>query len=66
MGIQLKRLNMKSRMTGDCHVRFCEGLGVKSPRATRPDIAIVTLFASRRYAPQQKVRQCTQCRLSKC
>ena len=22
-------------MTGDCHVRFCEGLGVKFPRATR-------------------------------
>jgi len=26
---------MKSRMTGDCHVRFCEGLGVKLPRPTR-------------------------------
>ncbi len=25
----------KSRMTGDCHVRFREGLGVKFPRATR-------------------------------
>ena len=25
----------KSRMTGDCHVRICEGLGVKFPRATR-------------------------------
>lgn len=23
-------------MTGDCHVRFCEGLGVKFPRATHP------------------------------
>jgi hypothetical protein len=22
-------------MTGDCHVRICEGLGVKFPRATR-------------------------------
>jgi hypothetical protein len=22
-------------MTGDCHVRFCEGLGVKFPGATR-------------------------------
>jgi len=28
-------LDDKSRMTGDCHVRFCEGLGVKFPRATR-------------------------------
>jgi hypothetical protein len=25
----------KSRMTGDCHVRFCESLGVKLPLATR-------------------------------
>ena len=32
----------------------------------QPDIAIVTLFASRRFAPRQKVRQCTQCRLSNC
>src|ERR1017187_9800636 len=29
---------MKSRMTRECHVRFCEGLGVKFPGATRPDI----------------------------
>ena len=26
---------MKSRMTGDCQVRFCERLGVKLPRSTR-------------------------------
>ena len=25
----------KSRMTGDCHVRICEGRGVKFPPATR-------------------------------
>ncbi len=25
----------KSRMSGDVHVRICEGLGVKFPRATR-------------------------------
>ena len=31
----LKRLDNKSRMTGDCHVRFCESLEVKSPWATR-------------------------------
>jgi hypothetical protein len=27
---------MKSRMTRECHVRICEGLGVKFPGATRP------------------------------
>ena len=25
----------KSRMTGDCHVRFCERFGVKVPLSTR-------------------------------
>ena len=30
-----RQLDDKSRMTGDCHVRICEGLGVKFPRATR-------------------------------
>jgi uncharacterized protein (DUF302 family) len=29
------RLDNTSRMTGDCHVRFCEGVGVKLPCATR-------------------------------
>jgi hypothetical protein len=29
------QLDNKSRMTGDCHVRICESLGVKFPRATR-------------------------------
>ena len=29
------QLDDKSRMTGDCHVRICEGLGVKFPWATR-------------------------------
>ena len=28
------RLNDGSRMSGDVHVRFCEGLGVRFPRAT--------------------------------
>src|ERR1017187_8660709 len=27
---------MKSRMTRECYVRICEGLGVKFPGATRP------------------------------
>jgi len=36
---------MKSRMTGDCHVRFCERLGVKSPAySTQPDSPIVTVM----------------------
>ncbi len=30
------RLVCKSRMRGDFHVRFCEGAGVRFPRATRP------------------------------
>ena len=29
------RLNNGSRMTRECHVRFCESAGVRSPRATR-------------------------------
>ena len=29
------RLDNKSRMSREVHVRFCEGLGVRSPRATR-------------------------------
>ena len=29
------RLDNKSRMSREAHVRFCEGLGVKLPRATR-------------------------------
>ena len=35
-----KWLDNKSRMTGDCHVRICEGLGVKFPRSTRPYVKI--------------------------
>ena len=34
-GRQEQRLDDKSRMSGDVHVRICEGLGVKFPRATR-------------------------------
>ena len=30
------RLADGSRMSGDVHVRFCEGLGVKLPGATQP------------------------------
>ena len=28
-------MNTKSRVMGDYHARFCEGLGVKFPRSTR-------------------------------
>ena len=31
----MRRLSDRSRMSGDVHVRFCEGLGVKLPRPTR-------------------------------
>jgi hypothetical protein len=31
-----KRLDDKSRMKGDFHVRFCGSAGVRIPRATRP------------------------------
>ena len=36
MGKSYDRLDNKSRMSREAHVRFCEGLGVKFPRATRP------------------------------
>ena len=29
------RLDSRSRMSGDAHVRICESLGVQFPRATR-------------------------------
>jgi len=32
-GCQRWQLDDKSRMAGDCHVRICEGLGVKFPRS---------------------------------
>jgi len=35
LGLAL-RLNDGSRMSGDVHVRICESLGVKFPRATHP------------------------------
>ena len=34
MALEVKSVK-KSRMTGDCQVRFCERLGVKLPRSTR-------------------------------
>ena len=34
----------RSRMNREVHVRFCEGVGVKFPRATRP---LIHTFGSR-------------------
>ena len=39
------RLDDKSRMTGDCHVRICGSVGVKFPRATR----IINIWAFQSY-----------------
>ena len=39
------RLRSKSRMSGDAHVRICESLGVKFPRATR----LVIVIRRKRY-----------------
>ena len=36
-----QRVSVKSRMTGDCHVRFCEGLGVQFPRPTRLNLMLL-------------------------
>ncbi len=33
-------LSGTSRVTGDSHARFCEGLGVKFPGPTRPDLTV--------------------------
>jgi len=48
-------------MTGDCHVRFCESLGVRFPRATHPyayvnelsifDVADMVLARTLRLSP---------------
>ena len=38
-------------MTGDCHVRFCERLGVKSPRSTRQEERVGKLGRSRIGSP---------------
>src|SRR5215472_15082922 len=39
---------MKSRMTRERHVRFCESLGVKLPGATRPPTTLVSVGDSER------------------
>jgi len=43
-----------SRVTGDCHARFCERLGVRFPGATRrwSAMAIPTAIPSRNNPPQ--------------
>ena len=40
-GIPLKHIkNNTSRMTGDCHVRFCERLGGETPPCLLGDFAV--------------------------
>ena len=41
----------KSRMNREVHVRFCEGLGVKFPRATR----LATFLPSFDYCYKHKI-----------
>jgi len=47
-------------MSGDVHVRFCEGLGVRLPRATRP------VCHCRTEAQAQRVRQELEQRFAAC
>ncbi len=44
-GLFYRRLDDRSRMTGDCHVRICGSVGGKSPRATRP--VLNAIFSTR-------------------
>lgn len=46
---RLARLNEGSRIGGDVDARFCEGLGVKFPRATLP--AVKQRFAMQHIRP---------------
>jgi hypothetical protein len=39
-----KKMADRSRMNREVHVRFCEGLGVKFPWATRQKMALLLLF----------------------
>ena len=36
-----QRLDDKSRMSREAHVRFCESVGVRFPRATRPTFGML-------------------------
>ena len=38
-----------SRVTGDCHARFCERLGVKFPGATRRRSAMIVPTATNEF-----------------
>ena len=40
----MQRLDNKSRMNREIHVRFCEGLGVKLPRSTRQSVCGAVYF----------------------
>src|SRR5215470_10002853 len=43
----MRRLDDKSRMSGDVHVRICERLGVRFPRATRRVITCISAAEAR-------------------
>ena len=52
-------LDGTSRVTGDCHARFCERLGVKSPGATRRRSAMVVPTATRIWIRNLVTRICS-------
>jgi len=52
-----RRLDNKSRMSREAHVRFCESLGVKLPRATRPPRSRC-VWAARKYITMRLQSQC--------
>ena len=61
---------MKSRMTGDFHVRFCERLWVRFPWPTRPDFPLAYFllvgFAGRKYTKYGKQVMATLHAQKKC
>src|SRR5215467_5531629 len=59
-------LDGTSRVTGDCHARICERLGVKSPGATRrrgtarAHLCVIGIIPGRRSASLRKERSASQ------
>ncbi len=49
-------LNTKSRVTGDCHARFCERLEVRILRSTRQYFCGETYFQFEKPFDPQRVR----------
>jgi hypothetical protein len=58
--VSSRRLDDGSRMSGDVHVRFCERLGVRLPRATHP------ICHCRSEAQALKLRQALEQRFAEC